>query len=316
MTRRALIIGINYIGTNNALRGCIKDTILIKNLLLNNGYENQNITVMTDDLPKNSPLYPTKKNILTQFTNLITNVPDNSFLFTHYSGHGSQIKSNVYKPEENDNMDEALCPVDFMTAGMIIDDDVRKTLIDPLNETVNLHIIMDCCHSGSITDLKYTYKVNTSNTNKDINTNNKYSSKWEYLYYNDQPTFWKSCKKYNINKNNAYQYFSFIPAPDEVYTIQPTTSVQPTFDTNQYLNDTKAHVYVFSGCRDDQTSADASENGENFGAMTKSFTTVYKKGITYDALLKGIRQYMNGKYTQVPQLSCGRNEDLNKAIVL
>jgi len=39
----------------------------------------------------------------------------------------------------------------------------------------------------------------------------------------------------------------------------------------------RADVYLYSGCRDDQTSADTSVNGAATGAMTWAFTDALKK---------------------------------------
>ena len=47
----ALLIGINYFGTDNELYGCINDTISINSLISN--YNFQKICVLTDNNEKN-----------------------------------------------------------------------------------------------------------------------------------------------------------------------------------------------------------------------------------------------------------------------
>ena len=47
-------------------------------------------------------------------------------------------------------MNETLCPVDFQSAGMIIDDEVNQMLINPIPQGVRLHIVIDACHSGML----------------------------------------------------------------------------------------------------------------------------------------------------------------------
>merc|ERR1712000_794019 len=79
----------------------------------------------------------------------------------------------------------------------------------------------------------------------------------------------------------------------------------------------KADVYLYSGCRDDQTSADTSVEGEATGAMTWAFTSALQKNpnLTYYGILGAMRDVLNSgprKYTQVPQLSTGRQSDLNQ----
>ena len=75
---------------------------------------------------------------------------------------------------------------------------------------------------------------------------------------------------------------------------------------------------MFSGCRDDQTSADASIKGEHVGAMSYAFlTTMKQKGPkqSYIDVLTNTREVLvKGKYTQIPQLSVQHEIDLEKQI--
>jgi len=83
---------------------------------------------------------------------------------------------------------------------------------------------------------------------------------------------------------------------------------QKTIDTRS----TEADVISFSGCKDAQTSADASIGGQATGAMTYALihTLKQKKEMEYTSLLLGMRQHLDGKYTQVPMMSAGRKLDL------
>ena len=59
--KKALLIGINYVGTENELNGCINDVKNMKTMLIDKlGYKSQNITMLTDETTKK----PTKSNIL------------------------------------------------------------------------------------------------------------------------------------------------------------------------------------------------------------------------------------------------------------
>jgi len=86
--------------------------------------------------------------------------------------------------------------------------------------------------------------------------------------------------------------------------------------------DSVADVVLFSGCRDDQTGADAFINGQATGAMTWAFTNCLGQGSnhTYDGLLCAMRDLLNGgngkSYTQVPQLSASRPIDPNRSFQL
>ena len=74
---------------------------------------------------------------------------------------------------------------------------------------------------------------------------------------------------------------------------------------------------MFSGCRDDQTSADAAIKGEHVGAMSYAFLTSMKQHgpkQSYIEVLQNTRQVLKGQYTQVPQLSVQHEIDLEKQI--
>lgn len=64
-------------------------------------------------------------------------------------------------------------------------------------------------------------------------------------------------------------------------------------------------VWMFSGCRDDQTSADTFVDSTATGAMSWAFigTMLENPQQTYVQVLQNTRRKLAGKYKQVPQLS-------------
>lgn len=162
MSKFALCIGINYKGTSNALRGCVNDKIHWAALFRGWGYA---VVEMDDEtVPRGSPLYPTGANIRTQLTALVDRVaaagPGATGLWS-YSGHGSQQRDTT--GDESDGKDEVICPVDFLAGGMITDDEINKTL-RRLPAGASFAAFMDCCHSGSGLDLKYTVRYSRGQT--------------------------------------------------------------------------------------------------------------------------------------------------------
>lgn len=152
VTRKALLIGINYTGSEYALHGCINDVNNIKTFLMTEyGLQEEDIMVLTDE----TDLKPTRQSILDSIDWLTNGATSTSRLFLHYSGHGTSLK-NVTN-SESDGMDECICPVDYMESGFIADDELRVRLVDKLPSGSNLFSIFDCCHSGTILDLKYNY---------------------------------------------------------------------------------------------------------------------------------------------------------------
>jgi hypothetical protein len=78
-------------------------------------------------------------------------------LFLLNLGHGGRVQDAT--SEESDGYDETLIPVDYMSAGQIKDDVVYTELVGRMPEGSYLTCLLDCCHSGSVLDLPYTFKA-------------------------------------------------------------------------------------------------------------------------------------------------------------
>jgi len=160
-TRRAVMIGINYVGHDQGeLSGCHNDVLNMKKYLMDvYGFEEENIVILMDDDIHTSP---TKMNILDAYKQIIDDSEDGDAIFLHYSGHGTKLHDE--SGDEDDGYDEALVPLDYQSAGMILDDDLFDILIEPLPSGVHMVSLMDCCHSGTILDLPYVFKPNMDGT--------------------------------------------------------------------------------------------------------------------------------------------------------
>lgn len=148
-TRKALLIGINYRGTSSALNGCINDVASMKKYLLQNGYKEEDMTILTDD----TDVKPTRTNMITAILNLLLTGADR--LFFHYSGHGSWERD--LNGDEKDGRDESLVPLDYNKAGMLTDDQLRG-LLTFMSPRSKMTVVLDCCHSGTGMDLAYCLK--------------------------------------------------------------------------------------------------------------------------------------------------------------
>lgn len=164
MTKKAFVIGINYVGTRSELSGCVRDALRIIAVLKSHyGYKAENIRFLADNLDKNvdakslsqanQPCYgkPTRVNIIEGMKWLAAGAAEGDTLYIHYSGHGTWMRDT--NGDERDGRDEALCPLDCETAGMLVDDDIRKILVEPLPKGCKLRGVLDCCHSGTAMDL-------------------------------------------------------------------------------------------------------------------------------------------------------------------
>lgn len=153
--KKALLIGCNYKGTKYELNGCINDIDNIKKRI-ENVYGFKNINVMTDD----TIITPTKVNIMNGIIELLKNATAGDKLLLAFSGHGTY--TDDLNGDEKDGKDEMLVPLDF---NCIIDDELKSLLETYLKKDVSLFAIVDCCHSGTMLDLKYQYYDETkSNT--------------------------------------------------------------------------------------------------------------------------------------------------------
>lgn len=74
-----------------------------------------------------------------------------------FSGHGLRHPEN--DGDELDGFDESICPVDFTTEGVILDNEINSTIVRPLPKGVTLHALIDSCHSGTVLDLPYVYDI-------------------------------------------------------------------------------------------------------------------------------------------------------------
>jgi hypothetical protein len=149
-TKKATLVGINYIGTPNRLNGCINDTVTFATLLTTKfGYDAANISFMTDV----TPVKPTRANILNGFSTLLENAQTGDKLFFFYSGHGTQ-KNNNNNPNPADKIDECIYPLD---GGIITDIELKRIIDAKLKAGVTLTAVFDSCFSGTIMNLRYNY---------------------------------------------------------------------------------------------------------------------------------------------------------------
>jgi hypothetical protein len=78
-------------------------------------------------------------------------------MLTFRLGHGGQTKD--LDGDEEDGYDEVIYPVDFRQVGHIVDDEMHRIMVTPLQAGVRLTAIFDSCHSGTALDLPYIYST-------------------------------------------------------------------------------------------------------------------------------------------------------------
>jgi hypothetical protein len=150
MVHKALLIGINYTGTAAQLSGCVNDVHNMRQALEGHGYTI--FRVLTDE-PGTAPAFqPTRANILAGLSWLTADAAPDDHLLAHYSGHGTHVPDR--SRDEEDGADEAWCPLDYTSAGLITDDELAAALTGC---AARVTVISDCCHSGTVLDLRVNY---------------------------------------------------------------------------------------------------------------------------------------------------------------
>ncbi|KAI7903393.1 peptidase C14, caspase domain-containing protein [Cokeromyces recurvatus] len=293
--KRALLVGINYTGTNNELNGCINDVENIKNFIISlYGFREEDMVILTDN-QEEERFRPTRSNIIAAMQWLVHDAEADDSFFFHYSGHGGRV-ADVHS-DEDDGFDETIYPVDFEKyegdSGQITDDEMHNLLVKPLPAKCRLTCIFDSCHSGTVLDLPFVYS--TKGEIKDSN-------------------LFKHAGKGLLSAGIAYAQGDRDGALSSIMSLgKQLFEIHNISNESKRKNFSPADVVMFSGCKDDQTSADANEAGRATGAMSYAFTKSLRNNPnqSYQELLNSVRDILRDKYSQRPQLSSSHPIDVN-----
>ncbi|KAI7564220.1 hypothetical protein KC343_g5577, partial [Hortaea werneckii] len=230
----------------------------------------------------------------------------------HYSGHGGQVPSDDYRTS---GFDDTIVPVDYETQGQIPSGVLHQALVTKLPPDSTLFIVFDCCHSGSAVELPYVYRTDQDgnvNLLDNVEAGMRLIGSASHLLQGH-------LSKANIGEAKsllagATDFFKGL-AHQQASVDQYGLDESDTMDS--YASEGAKNVWMYSGCRDDQTSADASIQGSHVGAMSWAFLNSMKEfgpQQTFVQVLQHTRQLLKGNYAQVPQLSVGYEQDLNVQI--
>jgi len=266
MAKRAVLIGINRYRILGAdLRGCVPDVKNMSNLLQRQyGFEASDIHLLTD-------FAATKAAIQKEISELIAGGRRGDVLVLHYSGHGSNVPDD--NGDEPDHRDEIMCPTDLDWYDPLRDDWLRQAF-DGLKDGVNLTVISDSCHSGSINRA--------------------------------------------IEPPDAPILERYLPSPWDLAVAESGRDLSPINSglhrssaadraASDILEDGRIPEVLITGCRDDQTSADAAIDNGYAGALTYNLVeslTEAASPLTYRELHKQTcAKLKRGRYDQVPQMA-------------
>jgi hypothetical protein len=155
--RRALLIGINYQGQNGQLRGCHNDVLRMQEYIQKeHGFPPEDMLVLLDDGHHKNP---TRQNIIAALQALVAHSQAGDSIVVHYSGHGGLLEptlQNVWK-KRSAEYDQTIIPLDHERSGQIRDFNLFHHFVKPLQAGVTVTCIMDCCHSGAVLELPYSF---------------------------------------------------------------------------------------------------------------------------------------------------------------
>lgn len=213
---------------------------------------------------------------------LVVDAEPGDVVLFHYSGHGSNVPDD--NGDEADERDEILCPTDLDWKKPLRDDWLRRTF-DKTKKGVSLTVIMDCCHSGTATRV--------------------------------------------ISPPDAERIDRYLPSPWDLVAAESgreltgkvTTRLRGSKKSARRASDVvdaKIPEVLVTGCRDDQTSADATIGGTFNGALTYSLVETMKQAkgaLTYRELHTGtLKRLKQRGFDQVPQLE-GRKAAFDRRVL-
>lgn len=271
---RALVVGINAYGGGNDLQGCLNDAWETAELLEHLGWPHDQIRLVTDQ-------DATRAGILARLEWLMSECEVGDRLVFMFSGHGTRIRDRN-GDELVDRLDEALCChgiQDDFRGSLLLDDDLEKTfaLIKP---GAFLTVILDACHTGTGT--------------RSVNGFGKRAGKYVRARYVDPPIHvrWRAHK---CESRCSMRWFGW---------GRPDDSDAATSSSGVLVMPSMRHL-LLSGCRDDQTSADAFISGRYVGAMSACWRHVMREhpnGVAKTIHAHTLARLRKLRFDQEPQL--------------
>ncbi len=258
--RLALCIGIDaYPDPQHRLSGCVNDARAWQGALGGLGFE---VQVLADR-------QATRAAIEAQLRALVAGSRPGDVLVLQYSGHGTRVTD--LDADETDGSDEALCPVDFASGALFIDDDLAQVLA-LLPDAVNLTVFMDCCHSGTNTRFAVGLDPGATALPPD--------SKARFVHA-------------SADILEAHRQFRLRQVGGARSAAPPGGSGGP-----QHMRHVK-----FSACLDEQVALESGGNGE----FTRRATRVLGRGIggvTHEGFLRAVLGEFGTGARQQPMLDC------------
>jgi len=204
------------------------------------GYDKSSIMMLRDDSQDDYKM-PTYENIMRELNAIVTSSADE--IWIQYSGHGAQV-AHIFN---NAIMDDVIVPIDYNDTNYVFDYDIHEIINKIQCRAI---LVFDCCHSGSIGNLPWSFTITNQN----------------------------------------------------IITVNNNTDAMPN-----------PNIFLLSGCKDNQTSADVfdREISQGVGVFSNTFNECLRESrheIDIMTLYKNICvSLLTNGYKQTPVLSSSTN---------
>lgn len=158
----AILIGVSQydnLPIERQLRGPENDIAAVRQTLLQHGFKQENIRVLTSRQAKQNA--PTRDRIIGTFSDIAELARPGDFVYTHFSGHGSRqpISSDAGRSQEEDGLDEIFLPQDVgfwdgrigAVDRAIRDDEIGVSIDRIRSKGAFVWAVFDVCHAATIT---------------------------------------------------------------------------------------------------------------------------------------------------------------------
>lgn len=310
MTNKAVLCGINNYQTITDLRGCLNDVDNIFEVLTQiYDFESSQIHKLTDE-------GVTKTAIKHEFNWLLDGAKAGDRLVFHFSGHGSYVPDD--NGDELDGTDEITClyDMDFYDPETYIRDDEWQEIIQRVPEDVDLTFILDNCHSGTGTrviavdfpgyhqrlavDVATTERRSSDSLVKALAATDENSSAIVGTRTSELEQLDRSSYE-NLVRDRDIILPRFITPPAE-FQERIITSAR-TRSLKHRTNTLEKHL-LLTGCRDDQTAADAYIDGDFHGAFSYYLCQTLRQSPNLgsrEAIERVAKLLEKNRFLQIPQ---------------
>lgn len=260
MADKALLLGINQYKKVSSLLGCVNDVDNMRRLLTEVfGFSPSNVKVLLNEKV-------VKKDVKAQMAWLFKDAKPNDRIVFHYSGHGSQTVD--LDGDEDDAADELLClyDMDFGDPDTYLLDDELQDWTKKLPAGAQLTIVLDSCHSGTGTRMLMAPISGTSKKLVPMMVDPS-ATVARALTGNTQTRGLRAVEAALIATDPEHDDLVRVRYVEPPLAIKDAIAVR-TQKAQRGLVVAKMNHVLLAGCKDNQTSADATIEQTPNGAFT------------------------------------------------